>query len=331
MPDHTGLKNARILITGGAGFIGSNMVDYFLAKGNQVVCLDNFATGSRANLRDAEKNADFKLIEGDIRNPDVCKEACDGVDFVFHEAALGSVPRSILDPITTNDVNIGGFVNMIKSAADAKVKRFIYASSSSVYGSNTALPKREENIGKPLSPYAVTKHVNELYGDLFSEIYGIETIGLRYFNVFGKRQDPNGAYAAVIPRFAIKLIAHESPVINGDGYVSRDFTHIDNVLKINEKAALANRPEALNRIYNAACGERTTLFELFQMLRRELSKFDREIMNVEPEFGPPRKGDILHSLADVSLAGKLLGYEVRKNVGDGIAEAAEWYFKTFSK
>ena len=248
------IRNSRILITGGAGFIGSNLVERFLSQSNEVVVLDNFLTGKRENLAAFSGNPAFTLIEGDIRDLATCRKAVSGVDYVLHEAALGSVPHSIQDPMTSTDINISGFVNMLYAAQEARVKRFIYAASSATYGDNTTLPKVEERIGKPLSPYAITKYVNELYAENFNALYGIETIGLRYFNVFGRRQDPFGAYAAVIPKFVMSLLRHERPVINGDGSYSRDFTYVDNVVQANELAMLTRQPEALNQVYNVAFG-----------------------------------------------------------------------------
>ena len=314
-------------MTGGAGFIGSNLVETLLAQDNEVVVLDNFMTGKMANLLPFSGNRRFKLIVGDIRNPGKCREAVDGVDYVLHEAALGSVPRSIKDPMTSTEVNIGGFVNMLFAAQEAKVKRFVYAASSSTYGDSKTLPKVEEQIGKPLSPYAVTKYVNELYAENFSRLYGIETIGLRYFNVFGRRQDPCGAYAAVIPKFVMSLMQHESPVINGDGSYSRDFTYIDNVVQANQLALLVDSPEAVNQVYNVAFGERTTLNELFYSLRENLAEFDSEIALVKPIYGPNRAGDIPHSLACIDKARRLLGYAPEFSVKTGLAAAAKWYFE----
>ncbi len=320
------LSNQKILVTGGAGFIGSNLVDKFLKQNNRVVCLDNFATGKRENLADALKNESFKLLEGDIRNAADCQRAVEGVSVVFHQAALGSVPRSINDPITSNDVNVSGFLNMLVAARDAGVKRFIYAASSSTYGDSTTLPKVEEHIGKPLSPYAVTKYVNELYADVFARLYDMEIIGLRYFNVFGRRQDPDGAYAAVIPLFVKALIKHHSPVINGDGSFSRDFTYIDNVLQANELAALTTIPQAVNTVYNVAFGERTTLNQLVQYLKTSLSQFDPSIAGVKVCYGAERKGDVPHSLASIEKASRLLGYHPQYNVEQGLKEAIDWYW-----
>jgi UDP-N-acetylglucosamine/UDP-N-acetylgalactosamine 4-epimerase len=316
----------NILITGGAGFIGSNLCEYFLSKGNKVTCLDNFATGHRHNVIPFLENKNFKLIEGDIRNIDDCNLVVKDIDYVLHQAALGSVPRSINDPITTNDVNVSGFLNMLVAARDAKVKRFVYAASSSTYGDSEALPKVEDVIGKPLSPYAITKYVNELYADIFSKTYGIETIGLRYFNVFGRKQDPNGAYAAVIPKFVMQLMNHESPKINGDGNFSRDFTYIDNVIQMNELALLTQNKEAINTIYNTAFGDRNTLNDLVKYLKEYLSEFDSEIANVPIIHGENRVGDIPHSLASIDKAKKLLNYNPQYSMQQGLKEAVKWYW-----
>ena len=318
---------SKILITGGAGFIGSNLCEYFLGKGHQVVCLDNFATGHRHNITPFLENSNFRLIEGDIRHIGVCHTAVTGVDYVLHQAALGSVPRSIKDPITSNEVNVSGFLNMLVAARDAGVKRFIYAASSSTYGDSESLPKVEDKIGKPLSPYAITKYVNELYAEIFSKTYGIETIGLRYFNVFGRRQDPNGAYAAVIPLFVKQLMKKESPVINGAGDYSRDFTYVDNVVQMNERAMLTTNPKAVNTVYNTAVGDRTTLNDLVKYLKEYLSKYDAEITEVEVVHGPNRQGDIPHSLASVEKAKELLGYQPTHTIGEGLKEAVDWYWE----
>ncbi|TDE04871.1 SDR family oxidoreductase [Flavobacterium sandaracinum] len=315
-----------ILITGGAGFIGSNLCEYFLSKGDQVVCLDNFATGHRHNLKDFINHPNFRLIEGDIRNATDCATAVKGVDYVLHQAALGSVPRSLKDPVTTNDVNVTGFLNMLVAARDEKVKRFIYAASSSTYGDSESLPKVEEVIGKPLSPYAITKYVNELYAEIFSKTYGLETIGLRYFNVFGRKQDPNGAYAAVIPKFVLQLMQLESPKINGDGNYSRDFTYIDNVIQMNELAMLTANPEAVNTIYNTAYGDRNTLNNLVDYLKEYLSEYDPRIGTVSVEYGPNRAGDIPHSLASIDKAKNLLGYNPKYSMQEGLKEAVGWYW-----
>ncbi|MDD2821685.1 MAG: SDR family oxidoreductase [Flavobacterium sp.] len=318
--------NSTILITGGAGFIGSNLCEHFLSKGYKVVCLDNFATGHRHNLAGFVDNENFRLIEGDIRNAGDCEKAVQGVDYVLHEAALGSVPRSIIDPVTTNEVNVSGFLNMLVAARDAKVKRFIYAASSSTYGDSQGLPKVEDVIGKPLSPYAITKYVNELYAEIFSTTYGLETIGLRYFNVFGRKQDPKGAYAAVIPKFVMQLMQLESPILNGDGNYSRDFTYIDNVIQMNELAMTTENQEALNTVYNTAYGDRTTLNELLVYLKEYLSQYDERIAAVAVIHGPNRAGDIPHSLASIDKAKKLLGYHPQFSISKGLKEAVDWYW-----
>lgn len=327
----TRITNKKILITGGAGFIGSNLCAYFLENNNKVVCFDNFSTGFKHNIESFFSNPNFTLIEGDIRNFETCEKAVSGIDFVLHQAALGSVPRSIDNPIITNEVNISGFLNMLVAARDANVKRFIYAASSSTYGDSEDLPKMEEVIGKPLSPYAVTKYVNELYADVFSKTYGIETIGLRYFNVFGRNQDPNGAYAAVIPKFVAQFLNHESPVINGDGNFSRDFTYIDNVIQMNELAMLTDNPEAINTVYNTAFGERTTLNELVNTLKEFLSIYDNEIANVLIIYGENRIGDIPHSLASIEKAKKLLNYQPQFSMREGLKEAVNWYYNNLKK
>lgn len=290
--------------------------------------MDNFATGKIENLLPLlnQYPDTFKLIVGDIRNFSDCQKAVVGVNYILHEAALGSVPRSIKDPATTNTVNIGGFLNMLIAARDAGVKRFMYAASSSTYGDSQSLPKVEDVIGRPLSPYAVTKYVNELYADVFARTYGMECIGLRYFNVFGRRQDPFGAYAAVIPLFVKKLMAHESPVINGDGEYSRDFTYIDNVIQMNMLAMTTTNPDAVNQVYNTAFGERTTLNQLVNYLKEYLSEFDPKIADVEILHGPNRQGDIPHSLACIDKARKLLGYIPEYSMRDGLKEAVKWYW-----
>lgn len=318
----------NVLVTGGAGFIGSNLCEYLLEEGHTVRCLDNFATGHIENILPLfEKHPqNFQLIVGDIRNIEDCRKAVDGMEYVLHEAALGSVPRSIKDPITTNAVNIGGFLNMIVAAKDAGVRRFVFAASSSTYGDSKTLPKVEDVIGRPLSPYAITKYVDELYADVFARTYGTEYIGLRYFNVFGRRQDPNGAYAAVIPLFVKKLMRHEAPTINGDGEYSRDFTYIDNVIQMNMLALTTANQEAVNQIYNTAYGERTTLNQLVAYLKEYLSEFDPEIAKVEPVHGPNRAGDIPHSLANVDKARRLLGYDPRFSMKQGLKEAVKWYW-----
>lgn len=320
-------NNFTILITGGAGFIGSNLCEYFLQKGHRVICLDNFSTGFRHNIEHLFEHPDFSLIEGDIRDYATCLKALDGVEYVLHQAALGSVPRSINDPITTNEVNVSGFLNMLHASKETGIRRFVYAASSSTYGDSESLPKVEHAIGKPLSPYAVTKYVNELYADVFSKTYGIETIGLRYFNVFGRKQNPNGAYAAVIPKFVMQLMQHESPVINGDGNYSRDFTYIDNVIQMNELALTTQNPEAVNTVYNTAFGDRTTLNELVHYLKEYLSEFDAEIKNINTIHGPNRMGDIPHSLASVDKAKELLNYNPQFSISQGLKEAVKWYWE----
>lgn len=321
--------DTKVLVTGGAGFIGSNLCEYLLENGYQVRCLDNFATGKWQNIIPLiERFPDaFEMLVGDIRKLDDCRKAVDGVEFVFHEAALGSVPRSINDPITTNDVNIGGFLNMLVAARDAGVKRFIFAASSSTYGDSKSLPKVEDVIGKPLSPYAITKYVDELYADVFARTYGTEYIGLRYFNVFGRRQDPHGAYAAVIPLFVKKFMNHEAPNINGDGEYSRDFTYIDNVIQMNMLAMTTTNQEAVNQIYNTAFGERTTLNQLVGYLREFLGAKDEKILGIEPTHGPNRAGDIPHSLACIDKAKKLMGYAPKYSMRDGLKEAVNWYWE----
>ena len=321
--------STKVLVTGGAGFIGSNLCEHLLANGYAVRCLDNFSTGHIENVIPfTEKYPEtFELQVGDIRNLEDCRKAVEGVDCVMHEAALGSVPRSINDPITTNDVNIGGFLNMLVAARDAGVRRFIFAASSSTYGDSKTLPKVEDVIGKPLSPYAITKYVDELYADVFARTYGIEYIGLRYFNVFGRRQDPHGAYAAVIPLFVKKFMNHEAPNINGDGEYSRDFTYIDNVIQMNMLAMTTDNHEAVNQIYNTAYGERTTLNQLVGYLREFLGAKDADILPIEPTHGPNRAGDIPHSLACIDKAKKLLGYAPEYSMRDGLREAVNWYWE----
>lgn len=320
-------QQTKILITGGAGFIGSSLCSHFVALGHAVVCLDNLATGHKKNISHLLNNPLFSFIEGDITKPLDCHNAVAGCTYVLHQAALGSVPRSIKDPATTNEVNVGGFINMLIASCETGVKRFVYAASSSTYGDSKTLPKTEDVIGRPLSPYAVTKYVNELYADVFSRTYGIETIGLRYFNVFGRRQDPNGAYAAVIPKFVIQLMRHESPVINGSGNYSRDFTYIDNVVQMNELALFTSNPEAVNTVYNTAFGERTTLNELVIHLKKYLSGYDPDIANVAIVHGPEREGDIPHSLASIDKAKQLLGYNPAYSFENGLKEAVAWYWE----
>jgi UDP-N-acetylglucosamine 4-epimerase len=293
--------------------------------------LDNFATGHRYNIAPFLSHDKFTSLEGDIRDLETCRKAVTGVDYVLHQAALGSVPRSINDPITSNEVNVSGFLNMLVASRDAGIKRFVYAASSSTYGDSESLPKVEEKIGKPLSPYAITKYVNELYADIFSKTYGLETIGLRYFNVFGRRQDPNGAYAAVIPKFVMQLMKHESPVINGDGNYSRDFTYIDNVIQMNELAMTTQNPEALNTVYNTAFGDRTTLNDMVHYLKLYLSEFDAAIADVPVIHGPNRIGDIPHSLASIDKAKKLLHYHPEYSFQQGLKAAVAWYWGNLKK
>jgi UDP-N-acetylglucosamine/UDP-N-acetylgalactosamine 4-epimerase len=355
----------KILITGGAGFIGSNLVDHFLSKGHQVVCLDNLSTGFKHNIIEHIGNPHFTFINGDIRDIEICKQAMFGCNYVSHQAALGSVPRSIIDPIMTNSVNVTGFLNMLEAARDSGVKRFIYAASSSTYGDSKKLPKIEEEIGRPLSPYAVTKYVNELYADVFAKTYGMQCIGLRYFNVFGRRQDPYGAYAAVIPLWVKQLLNHERPTINGDGSYSRDFTYIENVIQANEKAILVpigniveNQKEYYNveldkhkylvedasikesssvevnylsEIFNIAYGGNITLLELYRELQDALSKHDPAIASIEPRIGPHRPGDIPHSQASILKANTILNYDPHFDAKEGFSLAAEWYYEKFGK
>ena len=350
----------KILITGGAGFIGSNLVSHFLGEGHQVVCLDNLSTGFEHNIIEHTGNPHFTFIKGDIRDLGTCKEAVLECDYVSHQAALGSVPRSIADPITTNSVNISGFLNMLEAARDTGVKRFVYAASSSTYGDSKKLPKIEEEIGRPLSPYAVTKYVNELYADVFAKTYGMQCIGLRYFNVFGRRQDPDGAYAAVIPLWVKQLLNHERPTINGDGSYSRDFTYIENVIQANERALFTptkqiveNQQEYYNveldqhkymtqdaslkdsidtetnfisEVFNIAYGGNISLFELYHELRASLSKHDPLIASIEPQTGAHRAGDIPHSQASILKAKIILSYDPQFDAKDGFRLAAEWYY-----
>jgi len=319
------------LITGVAGFIGCNLLEVLLKNNQRVIGLDNFATGHRANLVEIqnavtpEQWENFKLVEGDIRDPIVCSSVCVGIDYVLHQAALGSVPRSLKDPITTNSVNIDGFLNMLVAARDAKVRRFVYAASSSTYGDHPGLPKVEDLIGKPLSPYAVTKYVNELYAEVFALNYGFGSIGLRYFNVFGPRQDPNGDYAAVIPKWIAAMIRNEPVYINGDGETSRDFCYINNVVQVNLLAAITEHPDAANQVYNIAVGDRTTLNQLFEYVRQNLVLQFPHLQAFKPNYRDFRAGDVRHSLADISKVKKLLGYQPTHRVGEGLAEAMAWY------
>jgi UDP-N-acetylglucosamine 4-epimerase len=319
------------LITGVAGFIGSNLLEALLKLDQRVVGLDNFSTGYPRNLDEVQtlvtpgQWTSFQFIHGDIRDIATCHQACAGVDYVLHQAALGSVPRSIEDPITTNQNNIDGFLNMLVAGRDAQVKRFVYAASSSTYGDHPDLPKVEDRIGKPLSPYAVTKLVNELYADVFAKTYGFNTIGLRYFNIFGRRQDPDGAYAAVIPKWIAAMIKNEPVHINGDGETSRDFCYIDNAVQVNLLAATANDEVAANQVYNVAVGDRTSLNQLYFHLRDNLASRYPQLKDAQPVYRDFRAGDVRHSQADVSKAGRLLAYRPTHRIGEGLAEAMEWY------
>ena len=320
------IENKQVLVTGGAGFIGSNLCENLLEHGNKVTCMDNFLTGKKSNIAHLIGHGNFTLLEGDIRNPHDCNKATNGIEIVLHQAALGSVPRSINDPLTTNEININGFLNILYASKEQGVKRFVYAASSSTYGDSKELPKKEEVIGMPLSPYAVTKYVNELYAHVFSNLYGIETIGLRYFNVFGRKQDPNGAYAAAIPKFIKAFMNHESPKINGDGSQTRDFTYIDNVIQANHLAGSTQNKDALNKVFNIACGDQSILLDLVENLRLLLSNFDSKIASVKITHGPERVGDVKHSLASIEKAQTLLNYQPTHNVSKGLNEAIEWYW-----
>jgi UDP-N-acetylglucosamine 4-epimerase len=319
------------LVTGVAGFIGSNLLETLLKLDQKVVGLDNFSTGYRHNLDEVEKSVstrqwqNFRFIEGDIRNPEDCRAACARADVVLHQAALGSVPKSIEDPLLTNEVNVTGFVNMLIATRDAGIKRFVYAASSSTYGDHPGLPKVEEQIGGPLSPYAVTKYVNELYADVFGRCYGLSTIGLRYFNIFGRRQDPDGAYAAVIPKWFADMLRRETIYINGDGETSRDFCYVDNTVQVNLLAACTENPAAIGQVYNVAFSECTTLNELFNLIRERVAASCPEAANATPVYRDFRAGDVRHSLADISKAKSLLGYSPTHSVQRGMDEAAAWY------
>ncbi len=325
------ITNKTVLVTGGAGFIGSNLCESLLNNNNIVRCLDNLSTGKKENIVPFLGNKNFTFLKGDIRNLETCINAAEGVDIILHQAALGSVPRSINDPITTNDVNINGFLNMLVAARDAKVKRFVFAASSSTYGDSKALPKVEDVIGKPLSPYAITKYVNELYADVFYKTYGLESIGLRYFNVYGRRQDPNGAYAAVIPKFTQLFMELKSPIINGDGTNSRDFTYIDNVIQMNHLAATTENKDAIGEIFNTAVGERANLLEMTSLLKKYLSEYKKEISQVEIIHGPERLGDIPHSHASIDKAKNILGYKPTHDLKAGLKEAIDWYWGYFKE
>lgn len=323
----------RWLVTGSAGFIGSNLVETLLQEGQEVIGLDSFATGHRLNLEEIRESVGpqawrrHDFIEGDVCDPDTCRHACRGVDVVLHQAALGSVPRSIDDPLSANAANVSGFLNILVAAKEAGVRRVVYASSSAVYGDSEALPKAEAQIGEPLSPYAATKHVNELYAKLFARCYGLATIGLRYFNVFGKRQDPNGAYAAVVPRWVKAMLLGEQVVIYGDGETSRDFCHVANAVQANLLAALTDRSEALNRVFNIALGQRTSLNELFTTLRELLQDVVPAVRGMRPAYQAFRAGDVRHSQADIGAAQRLLGYAPTHDLRRGLADALPWYLR----
>jgi UDP-N-acetylglucosamine 4-epimerase len=319
------LTQDKILITGVAGFIGSNLADYFVEKGYDVVGLDNFSTGHSKNIQQLKEKSNFQFIEGDIRDLEICLKAVKGCRYVLHQAALGSVPRSIKDPITTNEVNISGFLNILTACKNEQVDKLVYAASSSTYGDSKALPKVEDQIGKPLSPYAITKYVNELYADVFYKTYGLKSIGLRYFNVFGRRQDPNGAYAAVIPKFIAQLTNMRSPVINGDGTYSRDFTYIDNVIQANELAMLSTTEESNNCVLNIAFGERTTISDVVLELKDLLSHSDKRIRDLKIIYGPNREGDVPHSLASIQKAKEVIDYDPKYSLQDGLRESIKWY------
>ncbi len=320
------LKNCKVLVTGGAGFIGSNLCEFLLEHGAIVYCLDNLSTGKRENLSTSLESDNFHFIQGDICKLEDCMQATKEVNYVLHQAALGSVPRSIENPIRTNEVNVNGFLNMLVASNKNNIKHFVYAASSSTYGDSAVLPKVEDSIGKPLSPYAITKYVNELYADVFHKTYGIDCTGLRYFNVFGRRQDPKGAYAAVIPKFVVQFLNHESITINGNGSFSRDFTYIDNVIDMNIRAMLTQSSDARNKIYNVACGNRTDLLTLAQTIRDGLSTFDPKIIDVAITFGPQRKGDVAHSQASIDRAKNLLGYAPKYDLKKGLKASLQWYW-----
>ncbi len=321
------IENSKVLVTGGAGFIGSHICDKLLELGAEVVCLDNFLTGHRRNIEHNKNNPKFTLMEGDIRDIETCKKAMIGCTHVCHQAALGSVPRSVADPLTSNEINISGTLNIYFSAYEEGIKRIVFASSSSCYGDEPNLPKIESKIGKPLSPYAITKYCGELYADIFQSLYGMEMIGLRYFNVFGPRQDPEGMYAAVIPKFVQSLIKHESPKIHGDGSQSRDFTFIENVVEMNILALTTNSTDAVGINYNVACGQRLTINDLLSIIQLLLANFDKKIENITPEYVSPRPGDIPHSLASIDMAKNLIGYNPKIMPKEGLSNAIKWYWE----
>ena len=325
------LTGKKILVTGGAGFIGSNLCEKLLEIGAKVRCYDNFLTGKKENLENFNNNPNFEIIEGDIVDYESCYLATKKIDFVLHQAALGSVPRSIKDPLTTNKINVEGFINILKASIENNVNKFIYASSSSIYGNSTLLPKVENKTGEPLSPYAITKYVNEKYAKVFSSLYGIQTIGLRYFNVFGKRQDENGPYAAVIPRFILSLINHQRPIIYGDGSYSRDFTHVSNVVQMNLKALMCDSLRSITNIYNTACGESTSIIQLFKKIRKVLALRDKLVIDIKPIFESIRKGDVPHSLASIEKAKKDLYYKPITSIDQGIDKTVSWYFNSYNE
>lgn len=316
----------KILITGAAGFIGSNLCEYMLEKGYTVIGLDNFATGYAYNLDEIVGKSNFSFIEGNICDIATCLKATQNVDYVLHQAALGSVPRSLQDPITSNEVNVNGFLNMLEASKQNGVKRFVYAASSSTYGDSEGLPKVEDEIGKPLSPYAITKYVNELYAEIYGTAFGLDTIGLRYFNVFGRKQDPDGAYAAVIPKFIAQFLKGVSPVINGDGSYSRDFTYIDNVIQMNHLAMTTKNSDAVNQVYNTAVGDRITIKEMAEAIKTGLMKYKKEVAKIPLQFGPERLGDVPHSQASIEKAKNLLNYNPTHNFKEGIEASLEWYY-----
>lgn len=337
LKNHLASMPSTWLITGVAGFIGSNLLETLLKLNQKVVGLDNFATGHQYNLDKVnglvtqKQWSNFSFIEGDIRSQETCQLACNGVDYVLHQAALGSVPRSLADPITTNENNISGFLNMLVAARDNKVQRFVYAASSSTYGDHPGLPKVEDRIGKPLSPYAVTKYVNELYASVFARSYDFKTIGLRYFNIFGRRQDPDGAYAAVIPKWVAAMINNEEIFINGDGETSRDFCYIDNAVQANLLAATANHPDAADQVYNVAVGDRTTLNELYNGIQQRLIERFPHLKDASATYRDFRPGDVRHSLADISKGRELIGYDPTHRIGEGLNEAMDWYVDDLTK
>lgn len=335
LQDYLITNQSKWLITGVGGFIGSNLLEKLLTLNQKVIGLDNFVTGNKNNIDQAVQDANnivdkdvsnnFEFIHGNIEDFSTCKEACNKINYVLHQAALGSVPRSIKDPINTNKSNIDGFLNILVASKDAKVDRFVYASSSSVYGDHPELPKVEDNIGNPLSPYAVTKVVNEIYANVFSSIYGLQTIGLRYFNVFGKRQDPNGAYAAVIPKWVAAFLKNDEVIINGDGKTSRDFCYVDNAVQMNLLAATSSNHQALNQAFNVAMNNRTSLNELFEMIKEKLNNKLNELDNKIPVYKDFRQGDVRHSQADIKKAKALMGYKPEYSISDGMDEALDWY------